>query len=577
MSARIAETLREHRHCLLVVSALTLLLTFPTILYSFRGDVFWLPTGGSTDTFIKIWDIWYGGQFFSGAADRFYTDLMFYPDGVALTYHPLLLPQVLFVNALQPLLPLANAYSLSYLVMIWLTALAAYIYFLYLFQEKWLALFGAALFGFSPHVVGHPNHPDIMFMATLPATLYCLQRGLKEGRAALVALAGVFAGLTTVISMYAYICLIITLGLMVGALTVSRWRERGYWRLLIVFCLVAALASAWRVLPMLADANALDAAAAWHGAGERKYDLISYFVNHRHPLIGPLGQSLLATPGNTRTSDTSYLGYVALTLIAMALISKSSRLKTLPWVALAAPFLVLRLGSILSINRVHFPEYPLPKFYLDQLLPFFFETFRETDNFMMGVILPLAVAATFGLMALRRKLPLARRPWFTLLLIAMVAFEFYMPIEERVIPQEQFAFIDWLAAEPDQEIALINLPMGRGNSKYYNLFQALSGYPHAEGAISRTPDSAFDYIRANYLLSAWQKAEPASCELRNREEYLAGIEQLYNDGFSHVVFYRDLYYAQDIEPSFRNATAAYSDDFVSIYRLQALRESCPQA
>ena len=74
---------------------------------------------------------------------------------------------------------------------------------------------------------------------------------------------------------------------------------------------------------------------------------------------------------------------------------------------------------------------------------------------------------------------------FALVLIGIVAFEFHIPVKGNLIPQEQFDFLDWLAEEEDSgEIRLINLPMGRGSSKRYNLYQSLSGYPHAEGAIS---------------------------------------------------------------------------------------------
>ena len=63
---------------MVIVTLLTLALTYPTISYVFRSDVFWLP-GDNFDVYIKYWDVWYGRQFLTGQADRFYTDLMFYP------------------------------------------------------------------------------------------------------------------------------------------------------------------------------------------------------------------------------------------------------------------------------------------------------------------------------------------------------------------------------------------------------------------------------------------------------------------------------------------------------------------
>ena len=81
---RLRGRLREHRHFVIVLTLLTLAVTFPTIVQVFRTDIFWHPGGEHADSFIKLWDLWYGNLFLSGQADRFYTDLMFYPDGVSL-------------------------------------------------------------------------------------------------------------------------------------------------------------------------------------------------------------------------------------------------------------------------------------------------------------------------------------------------------------------------------------------------------------------------------------------------------------------------------------------------------------
>ena len=169
-------------------------MTFPTIVNVFRTDVFWLPTGDSHDVYMQMWDVWYGEQFLTGQADRFYTDLVFYPDGVSLPYHPLFLPHIILVNALEILLPLSNAYSLGYLLIIWLSALSAYVYLLWLFEDKWLAGFGAVVFGFSPHVMIHPNHPHIAFVATVPMILYFLQRGLLDRRLRFAMISGLIIG-----------------------------------------------------------------------------------------------------------------------------------------------------------------------------------------------------------------------------------------------------------------------------------------------------------------------------------------------------------------------------------------------
>ncbi len=569
--------LTEHWHFILVVTVLTLVTTWPTLNYVWRTDVFWLPTGGSSDVFIKLWDVWYGGKFLTGQADRFYTDLMFYPEGVSLTFNSFFIPHVIVVNALQAFLPLSNAYSLTYIIIVFFTAITAYVYTHWLFRDKWLALFGATVFSFSPHVLGHPNHPEISFVALFPPALYCFHRGVAEGRRRLIIVAGLLTGLTTLTSLYAYVCLVITLGLYVLAFAATRWRDARFWRQVSLLAASTALASLWRIYHLAKDSQLLHDAATWNQSLERGVDLISHFVHPANPFVGPWLDQLWQPAGSAASSFTSYLGIVPLLLICVGLFNKGTRRKTLPWLGLMAVFLLLRLGSVLVVNGVVYEDVLLPKYYLNQLLPFAFAPFNEADHFMMGALLPLAVMASGGILALQRRVAIARRPWFLLLLITLVAVEYYHPVRDRLIEEEQLAFIHWLADQPDQDLALINLPMGRSAAKVYNLFQLLSGYPHVEGAISRTPDSAFDYIRANAILGAWYDNRAILCDEDEKDEYLSAAEQLEDDGFTHVVLHQQIGPRANYWPlreSLSDIEPAYSDKWVSVYQIVDLRGSC---
>ena len=573
--SRLNRLLREHRHFIIVITLLTLVVTFPTILYVFRTDVFWLPSG-HYDIYIEIWDIWYSRQFLTGHADRLHTNSMFYPDGVSLVYHPFTYPNVIIVHLLSLVLPVSNAYSLAYLLIIGAAAVSAYVYLRWLFNDKRIALFGAVVFGLSPHIVGHPHHSGLAFMTLVPLVLYALHLGLRHNRKKSVILAGMLAGLTSAIAPYMYICVLITLGFFVCAFAKSRWRDQRFWLNVGLLILSVAISSAWQVYPIIGDSESLVSTVAWHGAKEVRTDAISYVVNHDNPLLGRAAGAILQIPDSPHLSETAFLGYLPLLLVFVGLASTATRRKMLPWFLLCALFLVLRLGSHLTISGVEYTDVLLPKHYLNQILPAVFGTFWEADHFMIGALLPFAVLICYGLVALQNRLPFSAKPVFILALVIFVAIEYYIPIRGRITSDEQTAFLGWLAQENNSDkIRLINLPMGRNNSKRYNLFQALSGYPHAEGAISRTPNSAFDYIRANYLLNAWHRQRPIHCEMADRDAYLAGLAQLEADGFSHVVYHRRFQNWADIGDSFEIVEPSYKDKFVSIYRLSDLRDSCP--
>ncbi|MDE2636258.1 MAG: hypothetical protein OXI30_07815 [Chloroflexota bacterium] len=578
---RVSAALRDHLPFIAVATLLTLVMTFPTIVYVFLTDVFWLPTGDSHDVYMLMWDVWYGEQYLTGRADRYYTDLLFYPEGLSLRNHHSFIPHIILVNVFETLLPLSNAFSLGYLLIIWLSALSAYVYLRWLLQDKWLALFGSVVFGFSPHVLVHPNHPHIAFVAGIPLILYYFQRGVQEKRMRFAWFAGLLAGLTTIVSPYVFVCATLMLGLVTCGYAMTSWRDGWYWRFILVLAFAVALASIWRLYPLVQDSASFQSSMQWYRDtyGEKwaivDVDLISNFVNHGHPIFGPLGQSLLQTPADAEISGASFLGYLPMVLIGIALFSKTTRRKTLPWLAICAVFLLLRLGPTLQINGTEIESIHPPGHYAHQIAPSLFDAFVATDMFMMGAILPLAIMSCLGILALREWKPALTQPALIVAFALVVAFEYFIPIEGNLIPQEQFDHIDWLESEADSdEIRLINVPMNWKNSKRYNLYQIMGGFPQVEGATNRPPKSAYDYIRANVILGSWNEHHVISCETVEPDEYWAALEDLAADGFSHVVFHRERRYGDKIADSFTNAQPSYHDEFLSIFRLSDLHESC---
>ena len=574
--------LTEHRHFLIVVTLLTLLLTYPTIAYVLKTDGFHLPTGRNSDVFIKLWDAWYAKQILTGQADRFFTNLIFYPEGLSLAFHPLFTYHGLVINALQIFLPLSDAYCLAFLLIIISCSAAAYLYFTWLFNDKWTALFGAVIFGFAPQVAGLPGWPEVAWIAPLPLAIYCLHRGLRERRGHLMVLAGLVAGLSAEVTIYCWVVLNMSVGLFICAMAASRWRERAFWRLTLVFIVAAVLSSAWRTLPMFGDWSALEGALAHRDTAESYGDILSFVVHPPHPVLGPLADALFQISDEASIGSMSYLGFLPLVMVGIGLSRARNHRRTLPWLSLLLVFFLLHLGDTLTINGTEYEMIKLPKYYLDQFWLSPTGPFTRTNHFMAGIGLPLAVLACFGLATLKERFPSAAQPRFIMALVLIVAFEYWVPVEMRSsdpltgrpLSRNHLAFLDWLDGE-DAELRLINLPFGRDNAKRYIYYQSLSGYPQTEGAISRPPASVYDYIRANPVLRIWHEQRPTNCVIQDRVEYLEGLTQLAEDGFTHVIHHYGFYFWERQIESFRYVDPAYSDDYVSIYRLEDLLESCP--
>ena len=567
--------MREHAPFLIIATALTLATTWPTLHYALQPDVFWLPTGKSSDVYIHLWDTWYGKQFLSGQADRYYTNLMFYPEGVSLTHHQFAIPYQILVNTLMWVGGVSNAFCLAFLLIIWFSAFSAYLYLRWLFSDRWTATVGAVVFGFSPHIVSHPNHPTVALVFTIPLILYGFHRGLVEKRSLLIVAAGLLTGLTTVTNLYAYVCAVITLALAICGFALKKWRDKDFWIAVALLFAVAAISSAWRLGPILLDSQGLSEAMDFYQGGPAAFDVIQVMFNLGGPVIGAGLASVFQLAEIPRSVPPIYLGLLPFSLIALGLRRPASRRKMMPWILLYAVFLILSLGDFLKVAGIEFRHILLPKHFLDEIIPFVFRTFASTGLLISGALFPAAVLVCFGVAALRKAWPGRKGAAVVLMLIALIGLDYHFPVQGNLIPRAQFNFIDWLATDGSiDKIRLVNLPMGHKNSKRYNLYQLLSGYPHAEGAISRTPNRARDYIRANAILDTWYRKRPIICNAETREVYLAALAELESDGFSHVLFHQNVGNRLVVVDSFVNAQPSYRDDFVWIYRMSDLRRSC---
>lgn len=126
-------------------------------------------------------------------------------------------------------MPVSNVFCIAYLLIICLNALSAYVYTLWLFNQRWIALFGAVVFGFSPYLIGRPNQLHDATVAPIALAFYCFHRGVVEKRTRLIFIAGLLTGLTSTITLYNFSCLMITLAAGVCVFAVGRWRDRSYW------------------------------------------------------------------------------------------------------------------------------------------------------------------------------------------------------------------------------------------------------------------------------------------------------------------------------------------------------------
>ncbi len=573
---RIVAALRHHWQFFLFVPLLVIVMTWPLAIYVFDTSAQWMPSN-NLDQGLKLWDAWYGGRMLAGAAQFYFTDLLFFPDGMSLVFHNFSIPHMLLQLLAQLLLPVTNAYCLSFLLVIFANAAASYLYIFYLFRDRWISMFGSVVFGLSVFVNKHPMHPDLNVVAAIPLVMYCMQRALSERRRRWILLAGVLVGLTAFTSMYTLVCLAITVGVFLMFKLPKYWNARGFWTSILLLLVVSGAICAPRVYPMMRESAALDEALGKGGGQERGSDLLDLFLHPENIVTENILASLLREPVPGLRTD-GYLGYVTLLLAAIGLVKSRPRGQSLLWLAVFLIFLVLKLGPALTINGHTYDHILLPKHYLNILFPAAFKAFWITAYFHIGMLLPLAILAALGLRTLRTVFPARIFQFFVLACLALNLIETIEPPDAFAIPAPWLDHIAWLRTEERQEdIRLINVPFGRGPSKRYALLQVFSGYPYAEGLAARTPSAAYAYIRENLILDAWRNEEGVLCLPFNEGAFDHALDQLLADGFSHAVFHNDVirtirfanYSVMSIEPAFEN-------QYARVYRLRDLRGACDE-
>ena len=521
-----------------------------------------------------LWDAWVLGSAFAGQSELYYTDAMFYPRGKSLAFNLTTSPHALALLALQQALPADDAYNLYYLLTVCFNAFCAYLLIEHLLKDKWIALYGAIVVGINPLFTDYSATPQLTMMGTLPLCLYFLHRSVMESRWRFATLAGICAGATAFIIPYTFLFLLLTVAIYAVYLSFSHWRMPRFWQTLALILAISAAISAVRFYPMLAEAALLDEAQSRYAQWRPGRDVLDYFVHSKNPFTGAFFHGVF----NIETQDAhklAYLGYINILLLACAVYHKLARRRLVPWLALFSVFAILRLGDYLVINGQAFTNIVLPEYVLSNLFPSSFGQVGGSQYYLVGVVTPLAVLCCFGLYVLLRTRQSQVRIAVVIMAAALRCVEYYLPHVGYSLEEEKTDYLDWLKTENESPIILVNLPQGGAKHTYHMYAQALSGYPTAFGWANRNRHSARSYIDGNYILYSWRIHQPAIClPLQNSTEYIAALDQLLQDGFSHIVLHHWRAYDVDLSPSFENLQPAYEDGFVSVYRLADMRRNC---
>jgi uncharacterized RDD family membrane protein YckC len=536
---------RERRLAALMLAVYVLAavaLTMPLALHSSTHVPGATIEGLEQDGYVFLWDYWWVK---TALADPrlsvMSTRYLFWPEGVSLRYHTLVLLHSAAAALLQDALSLVQTYNLLLVLSLAACAWGAFLLCRYLTGSATAAAVAGLGFGFCPYLTTHAlAHQNLIAAEWLAPFAYCALRGLRERRPRYVLGAAASWALVGLCEWYYFLYAGMLLAVFAACEIAARPRRWGAALAAAGAMIALALAGLWPLLgPMLAERAQAPymhqplARPAALGAQPELYVTPAF----THPLLGDIGSAVLRAHGYSRAEATLYLGLVVLALALTGIAYRGRRL--VPWIAGTVFFLTLALGPYLRIgDRTHFnalalllaggspgngfdlpfsaelssqlamqvagggdvlaaqAQVPLPYLWLWKYVPLT-RLAAVPTRAALPAMLCLAVLAAAGLAAVTHGWSRRWRVAGAGMAAAAVLFEFLpapYPLRDVRVP----GFYHDLARR-DDDFAVAEVPL-LGDYAIYMRYQTVHHRPILAGLVSRRPPHALEFVRGNALL-----------------------------------------------------------------------------
>ncbi len=565
------------------------LLTFMVMSYPF---VFQLNTHlpmDNVDTHTALWQNWWVLEAVTEGYDINHSPLLFYPNGLDVTLQPRRWSSLPMWIPLYYLFDDPLAFNLTAMLGVLLKAYGMYLVGLMLFKKRIPAWVSGAFYAFSATSLQMAlQQPNTGATEWIPWFMLAYMSGLsriqQQGYSRQIVGRMILAGL--LFSLNVYMNLKIALfAMLLGSgyvflymLWYRLWRFWVFWIAMVIFAVSALGFSLPILMPTLQSPNLEDAVGDEVIVERGGIDILSYVkadlsrpINYMQSIASMRGEQLEVQ--NIR--GMSHVGFVSLAFALMGLLyAVRAQRSVMIWVILAGVFWALSLGLDIRFKRlavdIGFTPYGLLE---DNLI---FQILKFPWRMSLLFLFPYALLVGYGLHY--RLQPLTLNRLQSGLLIFTVVMLLYgtsiFPIPTRSAPRP--AYINILASMPDG--AVIDLPFGRHNAKYYMSIQRFHKRPMVEGMIARIPPTAHDYIKANPILDVIREDVPEQLESISIQVWRGALQSLLDDKFSYIIVHefvpqtqtRIEYPAQWVLDYFSGYDAIYQDDEVLIYDIKSL-------
>lgn len=532
---------------------LLFLITFVVMSYPFVFRMHDSLPMAHEDTHTAVWQNWWMREALSQGKTVTFSELLFHPQGLDLTFQPrrwtsFPLWTVLYSAFGDPL-----AFNLTAAFGVLLKAYGMYLFGLTIFGLRAPAWVAGAFYAFSaPSLALALQQPNTGATEWIPWFMLAFTVGIEQlgkqapmrAPAATMLLAGLLFSLNTYMNIKIAVFAMLLGGawLCLRTIQTGLWRRRRYWQGLSVFALFTLLLCAPLLLPSLQAQGTLDAVSGAVVAGrfggvdvlaylKSDYSKPLYYMNFVAALAGDR-LSLLETP-----YDLSHMGLLCLVAAMAGVFYGLKRERAvLAWLILAVGFWLLSLGLNIHLGGQHLEAIYWTPYRLveDNII---FQFLRWPHRFVLLFVFPFSLLVGYGLRFRLESMRWNRsgRAMLALFVMLLLYGTSMFPLPVQPIPRS--AHLSALAKLPGG--AVVDLPMGRQESKYYMSVQRFHQRPLVEGTIARMPAGAYDYIESNPLLAALRaKSGENRLPPLSQHDWRQSMAALEEAGFRYLVLHK---------------------------------------
>lgn len=403
MRSRLTTLTRRHILPLTFYTLLALLMTWPLAQQFTRAT-----PGDSVDSWQNMWNMWWLKQALLQGRNPFFTDVIYYPEGVSLLLHTLNPFNFLVSLPVHALFGLVVAYNTMIIFSIAVSGYGAYLLAADAVGDRRAALIGGTVFAASGYVLAQAlGHLNLIAVEWLPFAALALRRAnMQPGpRWRWIVSAGFFIALNALCDWQYLIFALIWAGWYALAAAWSKRDLRAAGPSVAAIALALALATPLLIPTAYVAANTEKADTGAEHRLNHSADLVDLFIpSQLHAWWGDAAARAQSYKDDILIQNkTAYLGTVALALALIGARQREGRF----WAASALLFVVLALGPRLFVGGVQTPI-PLPAALIYQLP--FVNISRVPLRFVTLATLALAVLAAFGARALLNRSAAAAPP-----------------------------------------------------------------------------------------------------------------------------------------------------------------------